>query len=185
MARPEKSARVPGATEKLGQMLKTAGLISPDQLKRALALQKKDGRKIGSALVELGAIDEDVLATFLGMQKGIEAVPLAERRIAKEVLCLISRETAYKYGAVPVQRNGRSLTVVLVDPGDRKALDALAKETGLAIEPAIAPQTSIWNALKKHYPEAASGSDVAALRKKLAEARRMLEEIDGELAKLG
>lgn len=180
-----RNVRPAGATEKLGQMLKGAGLITAEQLRKALALQKRDGRKIGSALVKLGAIDEEILATFLGMQKGIEGVPLAERRIGRDLLRLVPRELAYRLGAVPVSKSGRTLTVVMVDPGDRKAKDLLAKETGLSIEAAIAPQTSIWNALKKYYPEEESaGGGVAVLRQKLGAARKLLDEIDAELSKL-
>jgi len=171
-------------------MLRQAGIITDRQLRDALGLQKKKGSKIGSALVEIGAIDEDVLATFLGMQRGIDAVPLTDRAIPRDVIGLISKATAYRFGAVPVSRKGKTLTVVLVDPSDDQVVFELERETGLKISAAIAPQMSIYSALKRFYgddsqagslvPPSAPGLD--RFRRKLAEARRILEEIERELA---
>lgn len=182
----QERAREPG---KIGEILLSAGIISEGHLKQALQLQVRDGGKLGSALVKIGAIDEDVLATFLGMQRGTETIKLSERQIAGDVLSLVSTATAYRYGAIPVARSDDLLTVVLVDPEDREALTTLQKETGLEIRPQIAPQTSIYTALKRLYPTGGSAhngylGDPAArerLRYKLQQARLLIDEIERAL----
>lgn len=175
---------------KIGEMLLSAGIVTEEQLARALEYQAKEGGRLGSSLVKIGAIDEDVLATFLAMQRGTDTISLSKRLIPREVLTLVSTATAYRFGAIPVSRADKTLTVVLVDPEDREALKTLERETGCQIRSQIAPQTSIYDALKRLYPTEGSlrtptpsQSQEARerLRRKLKEIRQLAEEIEREL----
>lgn len=176
---------------RIGEMLIGAGIITADQLALALDFQTAEGGRLGSALVKLGAIDEDVLSNFLAMQKGTEAITLSKQDVAVDVLALVPAETAYRHGVIPLNRNGDELTVVMVDPEDREALSALRRGTGLRIRPQIAPQTSVYSALKRLYSGGLAGSSAPAvwkddeakewLRRRLLDARRILDEVEREL----
>lgn len=175
---------------KIGEMLLSAGIITEPQLREALDLQGRDGGKVGTALLKTGAIDENVLGAFLAMQRGTDAIDISQHEIPTQVLGLVSTANAYRFGAIPVSRAGEVLTVVLVDPEDREALATLEREAGLKVRALIAPQTSIYTALKRLYPTgngSASGAFADAetrrrLRDQLTQARRILDEIERELS---
>jgi FlaA1/EpsC-like NDP-sugar epimerase len=56
---------------KLGQRLIDANLVTEEQIQDALALQEKEGGRLGSKLVKLGHITEEKMISFLSKQYGI------------------------------------------------------------------------------------------------------------------
>ena len=82
---------------KLGQILITSNIISEEQLKQALSLQKKEGGRLGTNLAKLGYITEDKLVSFLSKQFGVPAINLSEYTIDPAVVKLIPLEMARKY----------------------------------------------------------------------------------------
>ena len=66
---------------KLGQILITSNIISEEQLKQALNLQKKEGGRLGTNLAKLGYITEEKLVSFLSKQFGVPAINLTDYSI--------------------------------------------------------------------------------------------------------
>src|SRR3972149_4759498 len=62
---------------RLGGLLVAEGLITPDQLNKALAEQKGSTEKLGSILIKLGFINEEQLIGFLSRQYGVPSITLA------------------------------------------------------------------------------------------------------------
>ncbi len=135
-------------------MLVRAGLITSEQLDDALALQKSAGGRIGSTLVKLGYVSEEEIASFLGRQYGVPPVDLSKAAIDPAILKLVPAEVARKYLLIPLGRSGGALTVAMADPSDIFAIDEVRFITGHNIQPMVAPDTSIQNALNRHYETA-------------------------------
>lgn len=137
---------------RIGQLLIEAGLISSDHLEKALTEQASTGWRLGSTLVSLGFVDENLLATFLSMQTGVPCVSLLNVFPSPQVLRLIPKEVARRASVIPIKRVEDTLHVAMTDPTDPRLIDELARVSHLRIVPLIAPATSIARALQTYYP---------------------------------
>ncbi len=138
-------------TAKIGQILLASHVITDEQLKQALAKQKRDGGRLGTALVHLGYISEENLVSFLSKQYGVPALNLAELRIDPAVVKLIPAEMARKYEILPVSRSGATLTIAMADPSNVFAVDDIKFMTGYNVEIAVANESNINSALGTYY----------------------------------
>lgn len=137
--------------EKIGEMLLKSGLITQEQLQEALKLQKTQGGKIGFNLVKLGYVKEEDITSLLSEQYGVPAVHLEHFDIEDEVLKLIPPEVARKHLVIPVERTGSTLTIAMADPSNMGAIDQIRFMTSYNIEPVVASEASIRNAIEKFY----------------------------------
>ncbi len=168
---------------KLGEMLLKAGLIDQEQLTEALESQKANGEKLGFNLVQLGYVQEDDITQLLSEQYGVPSINLRHFEIEESVINLIPSEVAQKYLVVPVNRTGATLTISMADPTNVFAMDDIKFMTGYNVEPVVASEIAIREAIDKYY-----GSSHAMELKKVmdemaeaeAEALEVLEE-DEEL----
>jgi len=139
---------------KLGEILLKENLISADQLKQALEHQKTAGGRLGNSLVKLGFLSDDEVTAILSRQYGVPSINLGYFEVDASVIKLIPMETAMKYQILPLSRVGSSLTVAMVDPTNVFAMDDIKFMTGFNIEPVVASETAITEAIKKHYGSA-------------------------------
>jgi type IV pilus assembly protein PilB len=136
---------------KLGEILIKEKVISSEQLKQALEFQKTNGGRLGYALVKLGFLNDDEVTAVLSRQYGVPSINLAYFEVDPNVIKLIPMETAMKYQILPLSRVGSSLTVAMVDPTNVFAMDDIKFMTGFNIEPVVASEAAIGEAIKKHY----------------------------------
>src|SRR6266567_1908635 len=136
---------------KLGEILLKENLISADQLKKALDHQKQAGGRLGNSLVKLGFLNDDEVTAVLSRQYGVPSINLGYFEVDASVTKLIPMETALKYQILPLSRVGSSLTVAMVDPTNVFAMDDIKFMTGFNIEPVVASESAINDAIKKHY----------------------------------
>src|SRR6266849_8706106 len=111
-----------------------AGALTQAQLDLALREQKRKGGLLGPILVQLGLVTPELLSEFLAKEAEPETVQLHRLAIDPSVLKLVPLELARRFRAMPVSRNGHSLTVALADPFNVVAIDTLHEVTGLNIE---------------------------------------------------
>ncbi len=137
--------------ERLGEMLLKAGLITQDQLQEALALQKSNGGKLGYNLVRLGYVKEEDITSLLSEQYGVPAIHLEHFEIDEAVLKHIPADVAQKFLVIPIERTGATLTVAMADPSNVFALDDIRFITGYQVEPVVASEASIREAIGKYY----------------------------------
>jgi type IV pilus assembly protein PilB len=137
--------------EKLGRLMVNGGLITEDQLQKALLTQKREGGRLGSLLVRLGYIEEDKLLQFLSRQYGVPYIDLTKQEIDPGVVKLIQPNVAQKHLLIPFKRSGGTLSVAMVDPTNVLAVDDVKFMTGYAVEPYISPESAIVTAISKHY----------------------------------
>src|ERR1039458_5669020 len=136
---------------KLGEILLKENLITPDQLKQALDHQKMNGGRLGNSLVKLGFLNDDEVTAVLSRQYGVPSINLAYFEVDPNVTKLIPMDTAAKYQVLPLSRVGSSLTLAMVDPTNVFAMDDIKFMTGFNIEPVVASEAAILDAIKKQY----------------------------------
>jgi type IV pilus assembly protein PilB len=157
---------------KLGEMLLKAGLITPAQLQQALEAQKKTGNKLGYNLVKLGFVTEEDITQLLSDQYGVPSINLRHFEIDESVIKLIPAEVAQKYLVIPVNRTGATLTIAMADPTNVFAMDDIKFMTGYNVEPVVASEVAIREALDKYY----GSSHALELKKVMDEMAEMETE---------
>ncbi|MGE5750727.1 MAG: type IV-A pilus assembly ATPase PilB [Nitrospirota bacterium] len=141
---------------RLGAMLVSSGLITDEQLKKALAAQKAQGGRLGSILVKQGFVQEDKLMTFLSKQYGVPYVDLNKFEINPAVIKHIPADVAQKYRIMPINRTGSTITIAMVDPSNIFAIDDIKFMTGYNVEAVVATEGAIVESIKKNYGGAKS-----------------------------
>ena len=136
---------------KLGEILLKENLITPDQLKQALDDQKAKGGRLGNSLVRLGFMSDDQVMAVLSRQYGVPSINLDSFEVDPGVTKLIPMETALKFEVLPLSRVGSSLTLAMADPTNVFAMDDIKFMTGFNIEPVVASERAIIEAIKKNY----------------------------------
>ncbi len=136
---------------KLGEILLKENLITADQLRLALEHQKANGGRLGNSLVKLGFLNDDEVTAVLSRQYGVPSINLAYFEVDPNVTKLIPVDTASKYQVLPLSRVGSSLTLAMVDPTNVFAMDDIKFMTGFNIEPVVASEAAIMDAIKKQY----------------------------------
>ena len=136
---------------RLGEILVKENLISQEQLQQAIEQQKDEGGRLGAALVKLGFISDDEITGVLSRQYGVPAINLSYYEVDPGVVKLVPQETAVRYQVVPLSRVGSTLTIAMVDPTNVFAMDDIKFMTGLNVEPVVASETSIQDAIIKFY----------------------------------
>ncbi|MFN3739416.1 MAG: type IV-A pilus assembly ATPase PilB [Thermodesulfovibrionales bacterium] len=136
---------------KLGELLVAANLITPEQLKQALDLQRREGGRIGSKLIKLGFLTEEKIVSFLSKQYGVPAINLAEYKIDPNIIKLIPKDLAQKHLIIPVTRVGPNLTIAMADPTNVFAIDDVKFVTGYNVEVVVASESAIIEGISKYY----------------------------------
>src|SRR5467141_2837907 len=149
MAQPVKLGQP--VNRRLGDLLVADGLLTAEQLKKALAEQKGSPEKIDSVLVRLNFVNEDQLIGFLSRQYGVPSITLAQLDIDSDVLKLVPAPIARKYEVIPVRKMGNSLALAMADPTNVFALDDISFMTNLQVLPLVASQTAIKKAIDHNY----------------------------------
>jgi len=146
--------------ERLGELLIKRNYITQEQLKKATDEQKLKGGRLESNLVRLGYIKEDELLSFLSAQYRVPSVKISKMEINPNVIKLIPSSISKKYFIIPINRMGPKLTVAMVDPSNIVVIDEIKFMTGFNVEPVVASETEIIDAVKKYY---GGGGNVAGL----------------------
>jgi len=136
---------------KLGGMLREQGLITEEQLTKALEEQKARGGRLGYHLVQMGFISEEEVTNCLSRQFGVPSVNLSTYEIQPEVIKVIPVDVSKKYLVIPISRVGATLTVAMSDPSNVFAIDDIKFMTGYNVEPVVASEAGVIEAIKKFY----------------------------------
>jgi|Deesub1362B_J571_1020462.scaffolds.fasta_scaffold00572_3 type IV pilus assembly protein PilB len=139
--------------KRIGEMLIDAGIITEEQLKKALEFQKRNGRRLGSILLELGFATEDDILKVLSEQ--FSNAPVAKKRhfenIPEDVIKLVPAHIAARYDVIPVAKKGNKLFLAMVNPDDHFAIEDVRFVTKLDVVPLISLEDYIKEAIKKYY----------------------------------
>jgi type IV pilus assembly protein PilB len=137
---------------RIGELLLKEKRISPAQLQEALNYQKTNGGKLGFNLVKLGFVKDEEITALLSKQYGVPSINLAQFEIDPSIVKLIPAETAHKYQIVPLSRSAATLTIAMTDPTNVFAMDDIKFMTGYNVEPVVASETAVIEAIQRYYP---------------------------------
>src|SRR5437868_1979385 len=137
---------------RIGELLIKEKRITPEQLQKALNHQKASGGKLGFNLVKLGFVKDEEITALLSKQYGVPSINLAQFEIDPAIVKLIPAETAQKYQIVPLSRSGATLTIAMTDPTNVFAMDDIKFMTGYNVEPVVASETAVTDALQRYFP---------------------------------
>ncbi len=126
-----------------------AGLVTRDQLRRALVYQRAHGGRTVDALIELSFLRPEIFVNFMAQQPGIPSLNLRQYKIDSSVAALVSKEFAEERLALPIDRLGRLLTVAMACPLDDDTIREISKLTGLRTKPVFAEQLDIEWAIER------------------------------------
>jgi len=150
------------ARKMLGQILKERRKVHEGMLQEALAIQRRDGGKIGEVLVKKGYVTvADVLAA-LGVQAGMETIDLATVEIPAALAARVPASVATGFQVVPVSEAGGVLTIAIGDPGAVSVLDDLRFTVGVECKAVLAAPADIAAAIDKLYTQAREAAAATA-----------------------
>src|ERR1700675_3782680 len=108
----------------LGQMLVDDGVLTDDQLAKALSRQRKDPQRLGQILIAMKLLDEEVLLKYLGAQFRKEAITQQElAELDEDIVRVVPEAVARQYRIIAVERHGNKLIVATADLLNVMALD--------------------------------------------------------------
>jgi type IV pilus assembly protein PilB len=161
---------------RLGELLTKSSLISQDQLKEALRVQKETSGKLGETLIKLGFVSEEDITECLSQQFGVPSINLAHFEIDSSVIKLIPGDVARKYNILPVNKTGATITIAMADPTNVFAMDDIKFMTGYNVEPVVASELGIKAAIDNYY-----GTTSSLELKKVMEDLQTQESADLEV----
>ena len=145
-----------GSKRPLGERLLAAGVITRPQLDLALREGRRQGKMLGESLIALGFVTAETLTNSLADEANSEVIDVATAVVDDAVLALMPHELAKRYRALPIRREGDTLTVVLSNALNVVAIDALERATGLRLDVATAPEADLVDAIERHYAQRSS-----------------------------
>ncbi len=141
------------APAKLGERLIARKLISADELEQALELQKERNDKLGKILVDLGFIAQREVMAELSAQLEVPLVTIDSPPATGPELDQLSPRFLRQSRIYPLAFDGSELTLAMADPLDFEVISSVANSTGLRVNPALANETEIAEALERYYSE--------------------------------
>jgi type IV pilus assembly protein PilB len=168
---------------RLGEILLKESLITQEQLQKALEFQRSNGGKLGSCLTRLGFITDDDITGVLSRQYGVPSINLKFYEIDPNVIKLIPQDTALRYQVIPLSRVGSVLTIAMMDPTNVFAMDDIKFMTGFNVEPVVASESAIGEAISRFYGGSdAESEELSKMMKDLVEDEEL--ELAAEEAEL-
>jgi len=167
----------------IGDILLTRGLVSRDQVQRALQLP--GGKRLDRALVELGFITEEQSLQAIGNELGLRYIDLTNGYdVDAELLAIFPPREIFRHTLFPLKRRNGSVQVATSDPFDLESLDELSSLSGFHLEPVLARREDIARLIKERL--GVGGDTITELvAQRTSEDVELLEGIDqqeGELA---
>src|SRR5580693_6307999 len=121
---------------RIGELLLKEKRITSDQLQQALNHQKAKGGKLGYNLVKMGFVKDEEITALLSKQYGVPSINLTQFELD------------------PLSRSGATLTIAMTDPTNVFAMDDIKFMTGYNVEPVVASETAVMEAIQRYYSAA-------------------------------
>ncbi len=138
---------------RVGDVLLESGLVTAEQVSKAMVQQRARGGFLGEVLVEMGALKSEKLLEVLSAQLNVPTVDLDYTYGDPLVLDLIPKAKAFSLRAIPLFQVENQLTVALPDPNNLNKISELQFVTGKNILPVLALDTDIGRHLSEYYGE--------------------------------
>lgn len=138
----------------LGAIIQEKGLVSSEDIQKALGIQQRRGGPIGQILIDLGLIMEEELMLALSEQSGLELLQgIADIDIPRTAIRMLPDRIVYLYHVIPVRLEKDGLLVATDQPNNTEILEDIEKLTNIKIYGGVASAADIESAIHKYYPE--------------------------------
>ena len=137
--------------KKLGEMLVEAGLLTPEQLDRAVDEAGQSQKRLGEYLVEERLVTPEDVAMTLSVQLKLPIIDLRRHPVQPEALKLVPEEYARRFDLIPIEVSDGVLVVVMADPANIQVLEDLKTQTRIAIQPTVGIPNDIRDAINSNY----------------------------------
>lgn len=157
------------AYKRLGDLLISAGLLSEEDLGRALALQKDSGKRLGSVLIDSGIISEQQLIEALEMQLGVDFIDLSKLTLSPELIQYIPKAVAKRHSIVPVKLDKDELYLAMSDPLNFMAIEEARRTSRRKIIPMIATADAVDRSIIALYGNEGAARAIEEMRRDAGE----------------
>jgi type IV pilus assembly protein PilB len=167
--------------ERIADVLIDDGLLLPNQLEEAIAIQKNEGGRLLKILTDKEFVTEQDMAFSMGRCLNTPPINLSKVRIPEEILALIPRDMATANKLVPIARLDGKLFVAMADPTNVLAVDDVKRRVQLEIVPMIATERSVTDALSGVH----GGTNMSQVLRQVSEeaAQQSADSVEVEKAK--
>lgn len=155
--------------KRLGELLVDVGLITQEQLKKAIEIQAKSGEKLGKVLVKEGYVSEEQILEALEFQLGIPHADLQKFYIDPDVAKMIPESLAKRYLVIPIKKDADGIQVAMADPLNIFAIDDIKLITKQNVKPLIASESSILKAIDRIFGKEQAEKAVQDFKRELQE----------------
>jgi type IV pilus assembly protein PilB len=139
--------------DKIAEVLVNKGVVTKEKLDEAIKTQHEKGGSLTKILVEKGLANENELLSIFSQELGITPINLSKYKIDKEIISLVPEKITRLYHVIPVSKIGSRMTVAMSDPLDIFALDDLKILTKYEIDPVLATDKDVRDAISAYYGE--------------------------------
>lgn len=140
----------------LGELLKSHGIVTEEQIKEALSEQEAQGhrRLLGELLVELGYCTENQIASALAEVYGVPYAQITPKLCDPKVIELLDREFIEEHIILPLFKVYNALTVAVSEPTNVFLIDEIERKTGCKVQVVCATTKDIKATLETYLPAA-------------------------------
>lgn len=143
-----------GPKRVIGQILLDAGIISDEQLKHALELQKSNPQQhLGALLTEMGFATEEAVAQARASQCGVEFIRFDESTVDPEAAALITERLAVQHSCIPIAKTDRAMVLAVTNPMDLLAIEDVERFTNKKVDVVVGTVPEIASAISRYYWE--------------------------------
>ncbi len=139
--------------KQLGELLIERGIITQNQLEKALAVQQERGGLIGEVLVELEFVKEDEIAQTLTAQYGFPYLPLSNYDVNPDIANIVPGRVARQYLLIPIDKIGNNLTLAMSNPLNVQAIEDVELLSGCSVQSFVSTSSDIKRAIAKYYKD--------------------------------
>lgn len=144
-----------GISDRVLDSLVSAGLMTAEQVSSVSDAASSRGVHVGAVLAERDLVSAIDVVSVLEHEMGVPQVDLSSYAPEDDALALVPARLAHERRVLPLFEIEGMLTVAVGDPMDVFALDAVAAELGLELEPVLAESGSFQTMLEQYYPAGA------------------------------
>ncbi|MEE8602959.1 PilT/PilU family type 4a pilus ATPase [Euzebya tangerina] len=148
------------STPSLGDILIEQGVLSPERLQQAQAVQSMNNTSLGKTLVEMQMASEEQIVSAVAVQIGVPFAEVRPGTVDPTAASLLPRDVARELVALPVRftDDNSSLLVALADPGNSGALEQISAITSMPTAPALAVRANLMQAIEHLADASAEGT---------------------------
>ncbi|MFO0584842.1 MAG: hypothetical protein U0229_21425 [Anaeromyxobacter sp.] len=136
----------------LAALLAEEGTLPAEVLERAIVRQRDVGGALDTALLELGALDEERLVGLLSRASGLPAAPPeAWAETDARARRVFPSRVAERHGLAPFRLDGRELRLAATHPVDLAILDELSFMLSLHLTAHVGPEWRVRQLIHRLY----------------------------------